>query len=136
LFSFALHSCLGLPRDSWKPILSAEQIARIKTIPLAKVGDPNNKNASAALVVAFHAGSVWDEAELVVKIAEYREFSVKFGGRRECVRLDKMLSQIVPFGVQLLKNLEEQEVIEEMPDIDFIDEEEFEDLPESLVVVS
>ncbi|MNE38393.1 hypothetical protein D3C80_1322900 [compost metagenome] len=49
------------------------------------------------------------------------------------MRLDKMLSQIEPFGVQHLKVLEEQEAKDELidTDIDFVDEEEFEDLSES-----
>ncbi|MNI64007.1 hypothetical protein D3C73_1194230 [compost metagenome] len=113
--------------------MTTEQIAHIQTIPLPKAGDPNDKNISAALVIAFHAGSVWDDAELVTKIAEYREFAIQVGGRRECVRLDKMLSQIEPFGVQHLKVLEEQEAKDELidTDIDFVDEEEFEDLSES-----
>ncbi|MNC08942.1 hypothetical protein D3C75_565540 [compost metagenome] len=133
LFSFTLYSCMGLRRDSWKAVLTTEQIAHIQTIPLPKAGDPNDKNISAALVIAFHAGSVWDDAELVTKIAEYREFAIQVGGRRECVRLDKMLSQIEPFGVQHLKVLEEQEAKDELidTDIDFVDEEEFEDLSES-----
>jgi hypothetical protein len=131
LFTFALYSCLGLRRDCWNPILSVEQIAHIKSIPIAKVGDPNNKNASAGLVIAFHARNIWNDAELVARIAEHREFIVKYGGNRECVRLDKMLSQIKPFGVQYLKSREELEAKEESPDIDFIDEEEFEELSES-----
>jgi hypothetical protein len=124
---------MGLRRDSWKPVLTTEQIAHIQAISLPKAGDPNDKNISAALAIAFHAGSVWDDDELVVKIAEYREFAIQLGGRRECVRLDKMLSQIEPFGVQYLKVLKEQEAKDELidTDIDRIDEEEFEDLPES-----
>lgn len=136
LFSFALHSCLGLQRDSWKPMLSAEQVARLQAIPLPKVGDPNNKNASAALVVAFHSGSVWSDEQLVSKISGYREFAVKYGSGRDCVRIDKMLSQIEPFGVEYLNTLKEQEAAEEYPEIDFVDEEEYEELSESPVVLT
>lgn len=136
LFSFALHSCIGIQRDTWKPTLSTQQIARIQAVVLGDVGDPINHNRSAALFIAFHAGNVWGDAELVVKISEYREVAINRGGTRGCVRIDKMLTQIKPFGVQYLRHLKEQEAQEEFPEVDFIDEEEFEDLSESPVASS
>lgn len=136
LFSFALHSCMGLQRDSWRPTLSTEQIAIIKTVPLGILTDIHNKNASAALTIAYHAGNVWDDVELVVKIAEYRDFTINHSGRRDCARLDKMLSKINPFGINYLKLLEEQEAKEELTEFDVIDEEEFEDLSESPATLS
>lgn len=133
LFSLALLGCVGLKRESWKPLLSAEQVIFLKTAPLPEVGAPNNRNIIAALVVAFHAGNIWDDAELVEKIAEYRDYITNHSSGREVARIDKMLSQIKPFGVDYLIALKEREAAEELLEIDYVDEEEFEDLSKSSV---
>ncbi|SCY92993.1 NACHT domain-containing protein [Pseudomonas sp. NFACC37-1] len=127
LFAFALRSCLGLKRNAWKPKLSAEQVECIKN-NAAKSDDLNSNNASAAIVVAFHAGNIWMDDELVTKIVEYRDFSNKYGAGRESERIDRMLSQIEPYGVQYLKSLEEIAVPEEIPDVDFADEGELDEI--------
>ncbi|MCU0072942.1 SIR2 family protein [Pseudomonas koreensis] len=131
LFAFALHSCLGLQRGNWAPKLTDEQVSRLRSVNMGKPGDPNNKNASAALVIAFHAGNVWGDSELVLKIGEYRDYSLKYGGGRELERIDLMLSQIEPYGVRYLEVLAEKEAHEELPEVDFIGEEDLEEVLES-----
>jgi hypothetical protein len=137
LYSFALHGCMGTRRESWKPVLNQAQITHIRNVPEPEGLDGRNQNSSAAVLIAFHAGNIWSDAEMVAKIVVLREFCVKYAAKKDCDRLDKMLSQISPFGTDYLMRVAEQDALEGEPTMDEFDEEDlesFEELSDNAVV--
>ncbi|MCU0118570.1 SIR2 family protein [Pseudomonas sp. B2M1-30] len=136
LFSFALHGCIGLQRNSWSPILSDEEVARIRSISSPLVLDGRSQHASAALTVAFHSGRIWSDSELVSRIIDFRDLSVKFNIKRDWERFDNMLAQIHPFGTDYLLRLAEKEALEDESTMDELvdDLESFEESSDSQAI--
>ena len=71
--STALWTQLGLGRKKWSPVLQECDVERIKRMSGAKDEKRPNNMFAASLVVAFHAGTVWTDGELVSKLALLRK---------------------------------------------------------------
>ena len=90
--STALWTQLGLERRKWKPVLHERDVDKIKRISDKKSGMGRRTHAFAAsLLIAFHAGTVWSDDELVSKLSEYRK---EYPARPDAV--ESMLKQLKP----------------------------------------
>jgi len=67
--AYALSQLMGLPRDSWSPVLAAEQRQHLRL-------DSTHYDAIAASVIAFHGRNVWPEEELAKKLVSFTYFQV------------------------------------------------------------
>jgi hypothetical protein len=66
---FALSSQFGLvPRGKWTPKLTETQMARVQQASVARDTPESEYQVVASLVVAFHAGNVWPEEELAMRV--------------------------------------------------------------------
>lgn len=71
--STALWSQLGLGRNRWRPSLS-DADSHIIHSRFSKDWDfEKSRTAAACLMVAFHAGTVWSDRELVSKLSTFRK---------------------------------------------------------------
>jgi hypothetical protein len=136
LFAFSLDSCLGLPRNSWTPKLTIEQIEFVKSVPQISPETPWIRNANAALVIAFHSCSIWSDEELVLKLIDVRERHKHAINSRILNSVDQTLSQIIPHGVDYLSTVSnsdegEAEYDEELPEFDLDDIEELLEVSEN-----
>lgn len=129
LFAFGLDSCLGLPRDSLSPVLTAEQIEFVRSAARSSTDAPWVKYSNVPLVIAFHSCSIWGDEELVLNLVKQRELNSRSGSVRSVVLIDKALIQISPYGVDYLIAVRKSEEAavegDELPGFD-LDEEPLE----------
>jgi hypothetical protein len=78
--AIALNAMAGLPRNSWRPSLTTEQIERV--IALDDVArDPGGADSGSATVVAYHSRVVWSDDEVARRLAEMMETSSEVNAR-------------------------------------------------------
>jgi hypothetical protein len=78
----ALGQLLGLPRDSWRPVLTDEQRRQVRQ-------DFGPNDLIAACVIAFHDRNIWSDDELARKLG-----SLEGRFRVDSDRLAAMLKQL------------------------------------------
>lgn len=61
--AFALATAFGLPRAHWAPILTKEQIKKVRQVVDA-AAEKHNNVVIASVMLGFHAQTVWSEQEL------------------------------------------------------------------------
>jgi hypothetical protein len=70
--AMALDAMIGLPRNSWTPLLTDDQIAQVNVLGASPYAPGMYDNSSAA-VVAFHAKTIWSDREVAKRLAALRE---------------------------------------------------------------
>jgi hypothetical protein len=108
--AYALCQHMGLPRSAWSPMLTEAEIRQVRIATCPKSDDPDVRSTSlgAALMVAFHARSVWtddDLGALLVKAGKGRRLYFR-GQVEDRNRLTCMLEQMGEIGKQCVKQLE------------------------------
>ncbi len=106
LAAFAISTCAGLKRNSWKPILSDDDIAILskkfnEDLPSLRNGD----DRLALLVISFHSRQIYDTASLVLELVNNRSSK----GRSSRVKVDAMLAQLGPLGQKSLDTVKIKE---------------------------
>jgi hypothetical protein len=66
--AFALTRVLGTPRSEWSPKLTDSQVNIVRD----RAENDGDEGAAAALVVAFHAGNIWSDDKLAVRLRNAR----------------------------------------------------------------
>jgi hypothetical protein len=107
--AYALCQHMGLERDAWSPILSGAQVRQVPIAAYPSSDDPDVRSTSlgAALMVAFHAGSIWTDDDLaarLVKAGKARRLFIR-GQAEDRNRLIRMLEQMGEIGKQYIKQL-------------------------------
>jgi len=100
---------MGLPRDAWSPVLTEAQVRQVRIAAYPPSDDPEVRSNSlcAALVVAFHARSIWtddDLGALLVKLGKGYRLNIR-SQLEDRDRLLCMLEQMGGIGKQYLKQL-------------------------------
>ena len=76
----------GMDRKIWNPILTSNQVKKIKTFAIRPTKDDFHHGYYASLVVAFYAKNVWSDEELAKRLRKssaafpsgpYRRYPVK-----------------------------------------------------------
>lgn len=96
----------GLPRNAWKPVLTDADAVRIREASdNQKKGERNNYAILGDLVVAFHSGTVWSEAELVKRLRVARTFpEFRYGKKERTAPINCMLKQMGETRLKYLKS--------------------------------
>lgn len=93
--STALWTQLGLERKKWTPVLHERDVEKIKRM-LDKASERKKTHAiTASIVVAFHAGTVWSDNELVSKLNQRRK-EIYTGPPHRADPVRAMLEQLKP----------------------------------------
>ena len=98
--ALALCSQLGrVPRGEWTPALTETQMARVQQASVVRT-TPNVDDQLASLMVAFHAGNVWPEEELAMRLDEASRSYIKLGFSKDA--FDMTLKQMGHAGRKYL----------------------------------
>ncbi len=68
--STALWTQLGLDRKKWTPVLREGDMEKVKRMWDDKKDTAPNNGYAASLMIAFHAGTVWSDDELIPKLSK------------------------------------------------------------------
>jgi hypothetical protein len=98
------------PRGAWSPMLTEAQVRQVRTAAYPKSDDPDVRSTSlgAALMVAFHAKTIWtdnDLGALLVKAGKGRRLYIR-GQAEDRNRLIRMLEQMGEIGKEYVQQLE------------------------------
>ena len=107
--AYALCQHMGLPRDAWSPVLTKAQVRQVRIAAYPSSDDPEVRSNSlcAALVVAFHARSIWTDEDLgalLVKLGKGCRLNIR-SQSEDRHRLLCMLEQMGEIGKEYLKQL-------------------------------
>jgi hypothetical protein len=90
----------GLPRNTWKPVLTEAQLQRLRQDKGCGLTEEEKIVLLASYMVAFHARNVWPEAELAERLAAANKAPRPSGDRRA---LNAMLRKMGEAGTKHLK---------------------------------
>jgi SIR2-like domain/NACHT domain len=68
--AYGLSSQAGMPRDSWMPVLTEQQLQQVREAASTKGTAQSEYNLMACYVVAFHAKNVWPDDEFAARLIE------------------------------------------------------------------
>jgi hypothetical protein len=96
--AYALCQNLGLPRDAWAPTLTEAQARCVRIAAYPSSDDPEVRSNSlgAALMVAFHARSIWADDQLGALLMKVRKgYGLNIRSRSEDYdRFTRMLAEL------------------------------------------
>lgn len=101
LCGMAFSTCIGLPRDAWKPSLSSEDIQKVRDMTSDET--PTDAAHFGRMFVGFYSRQVWSDEEFISLAVKNEERTVT---SYQWKALSKMLNQIKPGGVDYVKSLQ------------------------------
>lgn len=99
--ALALDQMIGLPRKSWTPLLTNEQIAQVVTFGTRSASHLHKRSAT---IVAFHAKTIWPDEQVAKQLAAL----LKNASETERKLIEQSLAELGPVGGKQLRKRKKQ----------------------------